>query len=353
MDLSFGDSSRALPGLKLSNSYNKLWSTGQEKAPLPVPAVCNRPLSVQLPVQTGTHFPANERSSTCPEPSDISNTDNITIPRPHGRKTPELCSVLAPPMAQSRSKPAETGEGRTTSGGQEFRQALSMSADGDLLKPAKGAKDSIDLISLLDPLKNSAQTSSTPPTDGTDGGSSSSYKPALQTRSYPQGLPSFPLHPNISLNPFTQSLQHPSPQMHYSPTLSGNPFKSTVYSPPVGPYLPAPTQPQSFSTLPRPYRQHSPGSSTLPPSYGLLQSAFLSSVTSLPHSSGSSQTFSSPANSTSVPSTAINVLAKPLNAEQDSQKPQDPFGDLLSMAVPASSEEQKAEDLRRNWETFD
>ncbi|XP_030598170.1 DENN domain-containing protein 1A isoform X2 [Archocentrus centrarchus] len=352
MDLSVGDSSRTLPGLKFSSSYNKLWSAGQEKTPLAVPPICNRPLSVQLPVQTGIHSPAHESTSTCPEPLDISTSGNITIPRPHGRKTPELGCVLAPPVAQSRSKLAGTGEGRTTSGGQEFRQALSMSTDGDLLKPTKGTKDSIDLISLLDPLKNSAQTCSTTSTDVTDSGISSSCKPALQARSHPQGLPSFPLHPNISLNPFTQSLQHPSPQMHYSPTVSGNPF-NTVYSPPIGPYLPAPTQPQSFSTLPGLYRQHSPGSSTLPPSYGLLQSAFLSSGTSLPHSSASNQTFSSLVDSTSVPSTTINVLTKPLNAERDSQKPQDPFGDLLSMASPASSQEQKVEDLRRKWETFD
>uniref|UniRef100_I3K0A7 DENN domain containing 1A n=1 Tax=Oreochromis niloticus TaxID=8128 RepID=I3K0A7_ORENI len=311
MDVNVGDNSRTFPGLKLSNSYNKLWSTGHEKTPLPGPSTCNRPPSVQLPVHTVTHSPGLDSSSTCPEPLDLSSLGSITIPRPQGRKTPELGSVLTPPTAQSCSKPAGTGEGRTISGGEEFRQALSMSTDGDLLKTPKSTKEGIDLISLLDPLKDS-------------------------------GLPSFPKYPNLSLNPFTQSLQNPSLQMHYSPIISGNPF-NTVSRPPPGPYMPAPTQQQSFTTLPGLYRQHSPGSSTAPPSYSLLQSAFPSSVTSLPHSSASNHTFS----------TAINALGKPLNVEQDSQKPQDPFGDLLSLARPASSQKQKVEDLRRKWETFD
>lgn len=356
MDLSLGEHSRTLPGLKLPNPYNKLWSAPQDEAALPVcvPPPCDRAPPVQLPVQIEAHSPSRESSGPGPDaldPLDSSGPGNITIPRPHGRKTPELGSVLAPPAAQLRSKPA--GEGGTTSGGQEFRQALSMTTDGDLLKPTKAAEDSIDLISLLDPLNSSAPASSTSLSDGVDvGGSSSSCKPTLPPRSYPQGLPPFPLHPHISLNPFAQSLQHTSPQMRYSPTVSGNPF-NVVYGPPPGPYLHTPGQPQSFSTLPGLYRQHSPGSSAVPPSYGLLHSAFPSSVTSLPHFSASNHALSTLADSTTVPSTAMNTPAKPLHGEGDSQKTQDPFGDLLSMAKPATPPKKKAEDLRRRWETFD
>lgn len=348
MDPSVSEHSQVLPGLKLSNPYNKLWSIGQNETTLPVcvPPSCDRPPSVQLPVQTEAHSPSRESLGPGPDPPDPSTPGNITIPRPHGRKTPELATVLAPPLAQSRSKPAGAGEGRTMSGGQEFRQALSRTTDEDLLKPSK---DSIDLISLLDPLNSSAQTSSTSVSDGRDiGVSSSSCKPTLPPRSYPQGLPPFPLHPHISLNPFSQSLQHTSPQMHYSATVSGNPFNA-VYGP--GSYLHTP--PQSFPTLPGLYRQHSPGSSALPLSYGLLQSAFPSSVTSLPHSSASNHALSSLVDSTSVPSMAPNILVKPLHAEGDSHKTQDPFGDLLTMAKPATPQKKKVEDLRRRWETFD
>ncbi|XP_078018492.1 DENN domain-containing protein 1A isoform X4 [Epinephelus lanceolatus] len=349
MDLNVGEHSRTLPGLKLSNPYNKLWSTGQHETALPICVTT----PVQHPVLMEAHSPSRESSGPGPDSLDPSTLPVITIPRPHGRKTPELGTVLAPPTAQLRSKPVGAGEGGTTSGRQEFRQALSMTIDRDLLKPTKAAEDNIDLISLLDPLNSSVPTSSTSFSDGIDiGVSSSSCKPTLPPRSYPQGLPPFPLHPQISLNPFAQSLQHTSPQMRYSPTVSGNPF-SAVYGPPPGPFLHTPARPQSFSTLPGLYRQHSPGSSTLPPSYGLLQSAFPSSVVPLPHSSASNLALSSLADSTSVPSTAMNILAKPLCAEGDSQKTQDPFGDLLNMAKPATPQKKKVEDLRRRWETFD
>uniref|UniRef100_A0A8D3CNA9 DENN/MADD domain containing 1A n=1 Tax=Scophthalmus maximus TaxID=52904 RepID=A0A8D3CNA9_SCOMX len=341
MDLSVGDHSRTFPGLKLSNPYNKLWSKGQDETAVPVcaPPTCDMCPSVQLPAQTEAHSPNPECSGLGLDPLELSTPGYITIPRPHGRKTPELGSVLAPPVAQSRSKAAVTGEGRTTSGGQEFRQALSMTADGELLKPTKVAEDITDLLSLLDPLNSSAQTSSTSLNDGVDIGMlPSSCKPTPPHRSYPQGLPPFPVHPHMSLNPFAKSL--------------GNPF-SAVCAPPPGSFLHTAHQPQSFPALPGLYRQHSPGASTLPRSFGLLQSAFPSPDTSLPHSSASNHALSSLADSMSCPGSAVNMLAKPLCAEGDAQKTLDPFGDLLTMAKPATPQKKKVEDLRRRWETFD
>ncbi|XP_026153112.1 DENN domain-containing protein 1A isoform X3 [Mastacembelus armatus] len=349
MGLSVGEHSSTLPGLKLS------WSIGQDETALPVcmPPNCDKPSSVHIPVQTETHSPSRESSSPAPNPLDPSTPGSITIPRPQGRKTPDLGTVLVPPVAQLRTKPAGTGEGRTTSGGQEFRQALSMTTDGDLLKSTNAAEDSIDLISLLDPLNSSAHTSSTSVTHGVGTGRPSfSCKPTLPARSYMPGLPHYPVHPHISLNPFAQSLQHTSSQVHYSPNLSGNPF-SAEYRLPPGSYLHSQPQPKSFSTLPGLYRQHSPGSSTLPPSCGLLQSTFPSLVTSLPPSSASSHAIASLVDSMSVPTTTMNTLAKPLCAEGDSQKNQDPFGDLLTMAKPDAPQKKKVENLRMRWETFD
>ncbi|XP_072228520.1 DENN domain-containing protein 1A isoform X3 [Leuresthes tenuis] len=343
MDLSVSENTRTLPGLKLSNPYNKLWSTGQDKPVLPVlmPTACERPLQTEAP------SPGCETSTTALNPSDPSSPGNITIPRPLGRKTPELGTVLAPPVAQLLSKPAGFAEGRTTLGGQEFRQALSMTTDEDLLRPTKDAEDSNDLISLLDPLKNSAQINiDTVPTDRVEISTSSTCRPTLPPRPHPQGLPPFSLHPHISLNPFAQSRQH------YSPTLSGNPFNA-VYGPPPGSLLNTPSQLQSISTLSGLYRQYSPGSSTLPLAYGVTPSAFPSSVTSLPHTSDSSHALSSLADSTSVFSTPMNTQGRLFQAQGDSQKIQDPFGDLLSMAKPVTPQKKKVEDLRRKWETFD
>uniref|UniRef100_A0A8C6T2P4 DENN/MADD domain containing 1A n=1 Tax=Neogobius melanostomus TaxID=47308 RepID=A0A8C6T2P4_9GOBI len=302
MDLSIGEHSRTLPGLKLSNPYNKLWSLGQDDATLPifVPPSSDRPPSVQLPEAPS---PSREILSLEQDVPDLTNTSNITVPRPQGRKTPEMGTGLAPPV---RPKPAE---GRTTPGGQEFRQALSRTSDVDFLKPSRPAGDSLDLISLLDPL------SSTSVKDKAENSALSSSKPVLPPKPFPTGLPPFPVQPQISLNPFASSLPLTPPQMHYSPVTSGNPF-SAVYRPvPLGPHLHTP------QTLPGQYRLPSPGGSTVSPSYGLMHWA-----SPLPPSSASNHSL---------------------------QKSQDPFGDLLTLVQPSAPAKMKVEDLRRKWETFD
>ncbi|KAG7235524.1 hypothetical protein INR49_002570, partial [Caranx melampygus] len=254
MDLNVGEHSRTLPGLKLSNPYNKLWSVGQDETALPVcaPPPSERPPSVQLPVRPEAHSPSCEISSLVPDTLEPSTPATSPFHVRTVERRPSSVPSWRPPWPSRALKQQDL--------------ALSMTTDEDLLKPSR---DSLDLISLLDPLNSSAQTSSTSLHDG------------------------------------------------------------------------------SFSTLPGLYRQHSPGSSTLPPSYGLPQSAFPSSVTSLPPSSASNHALSSLADSVPTPPTAMNMLAKPLRPESDSQKPQDPFGDLLTMAKPATPQKKKVEDLRR------
>lgn len=329
MDLSIGEHSRTLPGLKLSNPYNKLWSLGQDDATLPIcaPPSCDRPPSVQL---LEGPSPSGEILSLEQDIPDLTNTSNITIPRPQGRKTPELRKVLVPPV---RPKPAEG----TTPGGQEFRQALSRTSDMDFLKPSRAPADNLDLISLLDPLN------STSVSDNAENSTLSSSKPALPPRPFPPGLPPFPAQ--ISLNPFAASLPQTPPQMHYSPVTSGNPF-SAVYRPvPLGPHLHTP------QTLPGLYRQPSPGYSTVSPSYGLMHSAFHSSASALPPSSASNHSLCSLQDCVTDPLQSRQT--KPPQTEADSQKSQDPFGDLLTLGQPSATAKMKVEDLRRKWETFD
>lgn len=306
LDLSISENSRTLPGLKLSNPYNKLCSLSQDRSLSPA---WDRPPSVQLPVQGESCSPLQEVLDSV----DPSALGNITIPRPQGRKTPEVGTVLAPPAVQPRSK--AYGERRTAAGREEFRQALSMTSDEPQQRPTKAEED---LISLLDPLSSSAQSSY--PADRLEVSPSSGSRPTLPPRPYPQGQPPFHLHPHTSLNPFAQSLQH------YSPTVGGNPF-STIYGPPPGSYIHAPSQPQAFSAL-GPHRQPSPCSPAAPPSGA-----------SLPRCSDSLVDFS----------TRMNTLPQP----QEPEKPKDPFGELLSMATPVIAHRKKAEELRRKWETFD
>lgn len=319
VDLSVGEHSQTLPGLKLSTPFRELWNSGREE---PAVSVCVPPTpSLHLPVQMEAPSPSCEASAS--DPLEPSTASSITIPRPQGRKTPELGSVLAPPMSQSRSKPAAAEEGGTTLGGQEFRQALSMTTDDDLLKPTKATEDSIDLLSLLDPLSVSAPTNSNSSTTKLLG-------------SYPEGLPPIPLYPPLSLNPFAPSLQDTPSQMNYSPVVSRNPF-SVVTRPPPGPYRPAPSQIQSFSPLPGLYTRHSAGSSMLPAGHGRLQPVFPPG-TCLPHTLC---TLAGRPSTASVP--------QPVHAEADDKVGQDPFEDLLTMAKP----KKKVDNLRSTWETFD
>jgi len=303
MVLSGAEHSRTLPGLKLPNPYNKLWSAGLDAA------AGDRPPPARPPAPTEAH---ELSGPDAPDPSG-----SITIPRPHGRKTPELGAVLAPPAAAAQRGAA------ATAGGQEFRHALSMTTEGDLLTPIRTAAEEeeeeeeeagLDLMSLLDPLTSAASCKPTPP-----------------PRCFPQGPPPLPLPPHLSLNPFAP------PLVCYSHTVGGNPF-GAAYGPPPGSYSPA-TAPQSFSTLPGLYRQHSPG-------YGLLQPASSSSsVAPPPHFSASNHALSSLADA--------DAAAKPLRAAGDRRKTQDLFGDLLTLAKPATPPKKKADDLRRRWETFD
>ncbi|XP_068191708.1 DENN domain-containing protein 1A isoform X2 [Antennarius striatus] len=337
IDLSVAEHTRTLPGLKMSTPYHKLWGRGQDdrtESACVLP-VCDRTPMLQLPVQTETQ-PSN-CETTVPDPLDPSTPSNITIPRPHGRKTPELGGVLAPPLPQSRSKATGTIEGGTTLGGQEFRQALSMTTNEDLLKPPQVTENSRDLISLLDPLNISAPTSSMSLGDGRN--TCVSPPSVTSLRSYPEALPPFPLYSHIPLNPFAPSRLQPPHHVTYSPVVAGNPFSAGSYG-----HAPRLT-PQAFSTLPGLYSQRSSGSSTLPPSYGRLQSSFPTAAGALPNSSASSHTLSSLADS--VPSTA--GILQPFHVEEDKKTSQDPFEDLLTLAKP----KKKVEDLKRRWETFD
>ncbi|KAM6985161.1 LOW QUALITY PROTEIN: DENN domain-containing protein 1A [Aplochiton taeniatus] len=357
MDLSGSERTRTLPGLKHSNPYSKLWSSGQnETSALPgtEPPVWDRPLSVPPPDLQEPQPPSRESPV-------MSSQGSITIPRPQGRKTPEPGQVLAPPAPQPRVKTGGAAEPGATPGGQEFRQALGMSSssDGggggdDLLKHTtlNQEEDVVDLLTLLDPLTRSDRTGSAPPSEPSgppsSSSTSSSSKPALPPRPYPQSLPPFPpAHPHAALNPFSQSLHYTSPHRHYSPavaagnhyspTLGGNPFGSSAYMSPLGPYFhatPLP-QPQPLSTLPGfLYRQPSPVSPAV------------RSVFPPPPTSSSTNALSSLLDSPSGPPPGPAAGARP--SEQ-----QDPFGELLAMAKPAAPVKKKVEDLRRRWETFD
>ncbi|XP_061603882.1 DENN domain-containing protein 1A isoform X6 [Phyllopteryx taeniolatus] len=270
------------------------------------------------------------------EPQHSSSPDNITIPRPHGRKSAELATLLGPLIGQSQSK--SSNEESTKAGGQEFRKALSNVAE-----------DHIDLISLLDPLNKSPRISSTSTRDERNMDvSSTSYKTTTPPKLDPMSQPPFqPYHMSPTVS--TQSVWDPLRQMQYLSGARRTPF-SAVHEPPTASYLHDPTQPRPFPALSEVYEQQLPASPTPFPSYCL---GHPSSYIPLPQSSTSNHGLTGMTDSMLVPSTAPNTLTRPLQMEEGNQKTQDLFGDLLTMIKPTRPLQKSMDPLQKRWETFD
>lgn len=298
-----GEHSQTLPGLKLP-SQQRAWPSGQERDEAPL-------------VSRASPGPDSCRAAS--DPLDPT-TANITIPRPHGRKTPELGRIIALPVSQSRSRPPGASGGPSP-GGQEFRQALSKSTEEERAQADASSEDGMDVLSLLDPLSSSAQSRSS-----SVALTSATLKATPPRGSSPQALPPFSLHPHVVFNPFA----HGSSHLQLLPSPSANPFGAGL-GPLQGPYLHPRPQPPPFSTLPGLYRLQAASRSAPPPS-GLVQAA-------------SSQSLCSLAQARSLP-------PRPGPAEGPSQSSQDPFGDLLTVGQSAKATS-RVEELQRRWETFE
>ncbi|KAJ8285730.1 hypothetical protein GJAV_G00030280 [Gymnothorax javanicus] len=358
MDLMGSERTRTLPTIKHSNPYNKLWSLGQDDMALPCISTqsWDRPLPVPPPEPSEPTPSGLESSVVSQDKVDSGGVSQscITIPRPQGRKTPELGKVLGPPGQLPRAPklpgtadPASLAESGVSVGGQEFRQALNMSplssqrSSPDVQKPTQLSSDSMDLLSLLDPLNAAEGPPASQPLPAHPGPTllssvreDSGTVPAQ--RVYPQPLPPFP---HISLNPFTQSLPYPTTAPLHRQYLSpgGNPF-SSAYMPAAGYFQTFPYGPPGL------YRQPSPGAP------GFLQQSPVQVRPAFP------PTATHPPAPVPSPRDTPPALTKPPTSGEDkvSQEPaQDPFGDLLPLTKPAAAPKRRVEDLRRRWETFD
>ncbi|XP_052444296.1 DENN domain-containing protein 1A-like isoform X3 [Carassius gibelio] len=328
MDLTSGERTRTLPGLKTTNPYSKLWSQREDPSTLlgQESPSWERPLSMpplELPEATP---PSRESSNPSGEKTEGAC---ITIPRPQGRKTPEPGAVLAPAVTLLRGvKQASEKEGGVSAGGQEFRQALNMSpqsqsqTQADLLKPNE-LNEGQDLLSLLDPLCRATKNEAT----------QSITKPPIPPRPNPPNLPTLP-HP-VSLNPFTQPPQYQS-QRHYGPVVPSNPFAPAYMTPPGANY---------FHTSAHPFSVFGQTSAV-----GVTPTGGAWAAVRVPPSSSSSGSLS-----TLLDSPAPTTLTQPAQVSTD--EPRDPFGDLLIMAttptVMTTPPKKKVDDLRKRWETFD
>ncbi|KAM9271316.1 DENN domain-containing protein 1A isoform 6-T6 [Morus bassanus] len=347
MDLGVSERNRIVPAMKLSHPYNKLWSMGHDDMAIPTKysqSSPERPFTALGNMPPITRRPRSRDSILAPAEKDESNPaiqGNITIPRPQGRKTPEL-GIVPPPPAPRASKhqtPAAPTEILTTHAAgrshlvsdlipepfgvgsvsldPEIQQSVNYSSHpsqllssaastAEMLQPVKVKTDNTGnesdyLLNLLDPLKTaswqsrgpqqgprSLQSSATPPSAASFVSVASDFvsppaAPFVQPLGYPS--PARPPFLQPSPNPFTQtvpgalslSLVRP-PRGSFTPTL-GHAYSSSFITPNSSFYPPQRPQP-NISTLSMP-NLFSQAPAVPPASSLLLQSHSPSPTSSL------------------------------------------------------------------------
>ncbi|NXW14017.1 DEN1A protein, partial [Circaetus pectoralis] len=347
MDLGVSERNRIVPTMKLSHPYNKLWSMGHDDMAIPTKysqSSPERPLTALGNMPPITRRPRSRDSILAPVEKDESSPavqGNITIPRPQGRKTPEL-GIVPPPPAPRASKhqtPAGPTEILTThatgrshlvsdlipepfgvgsvSSDPEIQQSVNYSSHpsqllssatstAEMLQPVKvktenAGNESDYLLNLLDPLKTaiwqssgpqqgprSLQSSATPPSAASFVSVASDFvPPPAAPFAQPLGYPSPAAPPFLqpSPNPFMQtvpgalsvSLVRP-PRGSFTPSL-GHAYSSSFITPNSSFYPPQRPQP-NISTLSMP-NLFSQAPAMPPASSLLLQSHSLSPTSSL------------------------------------------------------------------------
>ncbi|NXQ85766.1 DEN1A protein, partial [Nyctibius grandis] len=345
MDLGVSERNRIVPTMKMSHPYNKLWSMGHDDMAIPTKysqSSPERPLTALGNMPPTTRRPQSRDSVLAPAEKDESNPaiqGNITIPRPQGRKTPEL-GIVPPPPAPRASKhqtpagPTEivtshaTGRSRLVSDpvpepfgvgsvslDPEIQQSVNYSSrpsqllssatsTAEMLQPVKVKTDNTGnesdyLLNLLDPLKTanwqssgpqqgppSLQSSATPPAAASFVSVASDFVPPpaapfVHPLGYPSPAPPPFLQP--SPNPFTQtmpgalsvSLVRP-PRGSFTPSL-GHAYSSSFITPNSSFYPPQRPQPHiSTLSMPNLFSQ----APAVPPASSLLLQSHSPSPTS-------------------------------------------------------------------------
>lgn len=281
MDLGVSERNRIVPSMKLSHPYNKLWSMGHDDMAIPTKysqSSPERPLAALGTMPPITRRPQNRDSGLAPAEKDESSPTiqgSITIPRPQGRKTPEL-GIVPPPPAPRASKhqaPAGSAEiltphGRShlvsdlipepfgagnVSSEPEMQQSVNPSSrpsqllcsaagTAEMLQPVRvktecAGNESELLLSLLDPLRTqgwpgSAQPGSAQPGSALPG--SAQPGSALPGSALPGSAPTptFGTLPSDfvppAASPFAQPLGYPAPAPAPFLQPSPNPFTQTL-----------------------------------------------------------------------------------------------------------------------------
>lgn len=405
MDFSIPERNRLMPTIKHSHPYNKLWGMGHDDMAIPNKYIQTSPERYQTFPRSDTNTPQREITSLTIEqdaPSS-SNQSSITIPRPHGRKTPELGIVPPPPAPrvskqQNASASTEPGKQLGDSMGFPLQTATGpfaevLAADSnrqvpdsssvDLLQPVKVSTDvclNDDILSLLDPLITGQRHSESLPTvagniqssEAAHSSSSSCFAPLqsdFASTIFPHQLgfsTPRPLFVHSPHNPFMQVM--PPDQSVSIIGITARPFTPPVVSNPLF------TRNMFYHSQRRPVPGF-PGSGLLGqvPSRSAANPVIHQSHVTLEATQNVQSAITGPGGQRTFP------ISQPLSKPQDGKpreypvipprpsklsdpvlvpskpgQPKDPFEELLSKTKQAVTPTPgKVEQLRKRWETFE
>ncbi|KAM9083299.1 DENN domain-containing protein 1A isoform 3-T3 [Megaptera novaeangliae] len=395
LDLGRSERSRGMPGaLKLAHPHNKLWSLGQDDMAIPSKPPATSPEKPSALLGKSPALPSRPQNRdgilnpTDKEEVPTPTLGSITIPRPQGRKTPELGIVPPPPTARpAKLQAAGTALGDFSSerlqAERERRAALGSAAIPGLhpsaapqdptellqplsLAPGAAGTGSDALLALLDPL-STAWSGSTLPPGPTAPNVATPFTPQFSFP--PMGTPT--PFPQPSLNPFVPSVPATLPAMPLVSTPAG-PFGAPPASlgPAFAPSLllsssgfcaPQRSQPNlSALSMPNLFGQMPMGAHSLqalgPPAVAPSRIRTLPLARSSARAAEAKQGLAlRPGDTPLLPPRAPQGLEPALQPSAP-REARDPFEDLLRKTkqdVSPAPAPGSVEQLRKQWETFE
>ncbi|XP_059781566.1 DENN domain-containing protein 1A isoform X1 [Balaenoptera ricei] len=395
LDLGRSERSRGMPGaLKLAHPHNKLWSLGQDDMAIPSKPPATSPEKPSALLGKSPALPSRPQNRdgilnpTDKEEVPTPTLGSITIPRPQGRKTPELGIVPPPPTARpAKLQAAGTALGDFSSerlqAERERRAALGSAVIPGLhpsaapqdptellqplsLAPGAAGTGSDALLALLDPL-STAWSGSTLPPGPTAPNVATPFTPQFSFP--PMGTPT--PFPQPSLNPFVPSVPATLPAMPLVSTPAG-PFGAPPASlgPAFAPSLllsssgfcaPQRSQPNlSALSMPNLFGQMPMGAHSLqalgPPAVAPSRIRTLPLARSSARAAEAKQGLAlRPGDTPLLPPRAPQGLEPALQPSAP-REARDPFEDLLRKTkqdVSPAPAPGSVEQLRKQWETFE
>uniref|UniRef100_A0A8I5R5X5 DENN domain containing 1A n=2 Tax=Papio anubis TaxID=9555 RepID=A0A8I5R5X5_PAPAN len=402
LDLGGSERSRGVTvALKLTHPYNKLWSLGQDDMAIPSKPPAASPEKPSALLGNSLALPRRPQNrDSILNPSDKEEVPtptlgSITIPRPQGRKTPELGIVPPPPIprpAKLQAAGAALGDvserlqvdrdrraalspgllpGGVPQGPTELLQPLSPS-------PGAAGTSSDALLALLDPLSTAWSGSTLPPRHAAPNVATPftpqfSFPPAGTPAPFPQP-PLNPFVPSMPAAPPTLSLvSTPAGPFGVPPASLGPAFASGLLLSSAGFCAPHRSQPNlSALSMPNLFGQMPMGTHMSPLQPLGPPAVAPSRIRTLPLARSSARAAEAkqglalrPADPPLLPPRPPQGLEPTLRPSAP-QQARDPFEDLLQKTkqdvspspvlapapAPAPAPD-SVEQLRKQWETFE